>query len=360
MSFMHVNAEYETWLRKQCDVVEADLERKHCRMRRNSFVFLRATYFRWARSIEGVCPGLIDAPAVLAVGDIHVENFGTWRDADGRLVWGVNDFDEAAVMPYTLDLLRLATSVRLTPNLALSSRRTCEAVLFGYEKGLDNRRPTLLDERATWMRSRIACSDSDRERFWRDIEDLRHGSPPALAQEALRFALPGNACIEHFAPRTKGGGSLGRPRYIVVAKWCGGRIVREAKAVVPSAWHWAHRQPGHPSNFLKLAQGRFRAPDPFLALYKDQFVARRLAADSRKIDLGAPEGADLDERLLTAMGADLAAIHGVRDEDTRDIKGDLEKRSADWLYKSAKEAAEWVGRDFDRYVADTAQFDAET
>ena len=28
------------------------------------------------------------------------ENFGTWRDADGRLVWGVNDFDEAAVMPW--------------------------------------------------------------------------------------------------------------------------------------------------------------------------------------------------------------------------------------------------------------------
>ena len=47
---------------------------------------------------------------MLAVGDIHLENFGTWRDADGRLVWGVNDFDEAAEMPYALDLIRLATS----------------------------------------------------------------------------------------------------------------------------------------------------------------------------------------------------------------------------------------------------------
>ena len=34
-------------------------------------------------------------PAVLAVGDLHTENFGTWRDAEGRLIWGINDFDEA-------------------------------------------------------------------------------------------------------------------------------------------------------------------------------------------------------------------------------------------------------------------------
>jgi hypothetical protein len=26
-------------------------------------------------------------PRVLGVGDIHLENFGTWRDAEGRMVW---------------------------------------------------------------------------------------------------------------------------------------------------------------------------------------------------------------------------------------------------------------------------------
>ena len=63
--------------------------------------------------------------AVLAVGDIHLENFGTWRDADGRLVWGVNDFDEAAEMPYVLDLIRLATSAlvaRTAPRRRLLTR----------------------------------------------------------------------------------------------------------------------------------------------------------------------------------------------------------------------------------------------
>ena len=48
----------------------------------------------------------------LGVGDLHVENFGTWRDAESRLVWGINDFDEACCLPYTQDLVRLAASAR--------------------------------------------------------------------------------------------------------------------------------------------------------------------------------------------------------------------------------------------------------
>ena len=71
------------------------------KMADGAFQFLRATYWRWARSIYRVCPDLKERADVLAVGDVHVENFGTWRDAEGRLVWGMNDFDEAARMPYT-------------------------------------------------------------------------------------------------------------------------------------------------------------------------------------------------------------------------------------------------------------------
>jgi len=44
---------------------------------------------------------------VLAVGDLDLENFGTWCDSLGRLAWGINDFDEAFPLPYTHDLVRL-------------------------------------------------------------------------------------------------------------------------------------------------------------------------------------------------------------------------------------------------------------
>lgn len=77
MSFKSDNAAFEAWLREQCSVVEEDLEYKHRRMAKNSFVFLRATFFRWAKQIEALCAELETAPRVLSVGDTHTENFGT-------------------------------------------------------------------------------------------------------------------------------------------------------------------------------------------------------------------------------------------------------------------------------------------
>src|SRR5215471_17987367 len=143
MSFRTDNRAYEAWLGQHCRVVEADLRRKRERMRDDAFSFLRATFFRWANKIETICPELADAPAVLSVGDAHVENFGTWRDAEGRLVWGVNDFDEAAVIAYPFDLVRLATSAALAPRNALGARATATAILRGYRQGLADPTPTL-------------------------------------------------------------------------------------------------------------------------------------------------------------------------------------------------------------------------
>ena len=64
--------------------------------------------------------------------------------------------------------------------------------------------------------------------------------PPRKVARKLAQSLPNQARIVRFCTRVKGGGSLGRPRYVAVATWCGGQIVREAKALVPSAldqWH---------------------------------------------------------------------------------------------------------------------------
>src|SRR6202048_2037760 len=149
MSFRKDNDEYEDWLAEQGDVVKDDIAYKHRRMKKSAFIFLRATYFRWAKKIPTLCPELMDAPLVLSIGDLHLENFGTWRDADGRLVWGVNDFDEAAIMPYPLDLVRLAASIRLAPGLAVSNQAVAEALLRGYRAGLEQPQPALLDEGET-------------------------------------------------------------------------------------------------------------------------------------------------------------------------------------------------------------------
>ncbi|MBV1942779.1 DUF2252 domain-containing protein [Streptomyces sp. BV286] len=61
-------------------------------------------------------------------GDLHAENFGTYMDAQGRLIFNVNDFDEAYVGPFTWDLKRLAASL----------------ALIGYAKALSDEQITAL------------------------------------------------------------------------------------------------------------------------------------------------------------------------------------------------------------------------
>jgi uncharacterized protein (DUF2252 family) len=46
-------------------------------------------------------------------GDLHAENFGTYMDGQGRLIFDVNDFDEAYLGHFAWDLQRLGASVAL-------------------------------------------------------------------------------------------------------------------------------------------------------------------------------------------------------------------------------------------------------
>jgi uncharacterized protein (DUF2252 family) len=55
-------------------------------------------------------------------GDLHAENFGTYMNSSGQLVFNVNDFDEAYVGPFSWDLKRFAASV----------------ALIGYQKALSD------------------------------------------------------------------------------------------------------------------------------------------------------------------------------------------------------------------------------
>ncbi len=352
MSFVEVNAAFETWLRSQCDVVEKDLVAKHEKMAASPFDFLRATYFRWAGTIEAICPNLALTHPVKTVGDLHVENFGTWRDAEGRLVWGINDFDEAAIIPFAFDLVRLATSARLAPRRRVGHREIAQAILEGYRSGLSQPRPTLLDEHETWMRRFVVCSDKKRAKFWTDIGDdpPPNTSIPAEVQRGLIECLPPDAAVERFSTRQAGVGSLGRPRYLVIGAWRGGRVVREAKAYVPSAWYWTHGDADAPSCFAELSKALFRAPDPFLDV-KDGFILRRLAPDARKVEFGYDIDFELHYKLFSAMGFELAALH--RHTNLSDpITADLERLHPDWLHRASKDAAKSVEADHREWTVD--------
>lgn len=342
MSFRDDCEAYEAWLRGQCAVVEDDLKYKYQRMKCNPFVFLRATAFRWARQIGRICPDLAGAPAVLAVVDLHLENYGTWRDAEGRLVWGVNDFDETATAPYVFDLVRLATSARLAPDLRIDRPAIATAILEGYRRGLDDPRPILPDEQESWMRPLVACPERQRAKFWDDMRACPDAVPPAAVADGLRRSLPEGAVLQRFASWRRGSGSLGRPRYLAIAVWRGGHVLREAKALVPSAWDWAQGRAATPGRVAELAAGPFRSPDPCLRV-ADGFIYRRVAADSRKVEYGGD--GDVPAALLSAMGRELGAIHAA-DPALPALRADLAGRPAKWLHDAAKAAAAAVEAEY--------------
>ena len=125
-------------------------------------------------------------------------------------------------------------------------------------------------------------------------------------------------------------------------------MLREAKALVPSAWIFAHGGKSRASHFRKLANGKYRAPDPFLQVH-GKFIFRRIAADSRKIELADIGGSKVTTRILEAMGFDLASIHAAGSADVDALRADLKKRPRGWLNAAAKTAAAAVKRDYEEW-----------
>jgi uncharacterized protein (DUF2252 family) len=84
-------ADFESWLRAQITLRDDHLQAKHDKMAEQLFEFFRATFYRWCERWNDACTEWARAESVVAVGDLHIQNFGSWRDGRGRLIWGVND-----------------------------------------------------------------------------------------------------------------------------------------------------------------------------------------------------------------------------------------------------------------------------
>jgi hypothetical protein len=334
--------QYEEWLRRQIPLIPRDLKQKHKEMGRAAFPFLRSTFFRWAQRFPIVCKSLMSAPEVLGVGDLHVENFGTWRDIEGRLVWGVNDFDEACELPYTSDLVRLAASALLAVpehQLELSNERIAKEVLAGYYDGLTaGGRAFVLAEHHAALREMAVERLKYPEKYWDKLHDLPTlaQKPPSAAMKALRRHCPESKLKLRIVHRAAGLGSLGRRRYAGIAQWRGGTLAREAKELAISAWYWAHPDASGKSpkiRYQQLLDRAVRCPDPFVRV-RGGWIVRRLAPDCSRIELQALPSKKNAAVLLRAMGWEVANIHlGSKGRDA--ILADIDRRGEGWLVESA-------------------------
>jgi len=351
MNIVKATRKYEEWLGLHLQIVDGDLKLKHERMAESEFSFFRATFYRWLQVWDEVCADLRRVPQLLSVGDLHVENFGTWRDTDGRLVWGINDFDEACIYPYTMDLVRLATSALLAARenqLTMKPRDAADAILAGYEHVMaQGGRPFVLGEEHAWLRAIAESKLRDPVVFWQKMDGHPsvRGAVPESAREALEHLLPESGIQYRVARRIAGLGSLGRVRLVAIADWKGGRLAREAKALAPSASHWV--DPSAPREILYgvILRRAVRCPDPYVQL-RGHWIVRRLSPHCSRIELEALATARGECRLLEAMGRETANVHVGTGDKRKAILKDLRKRKANWLVKAAEAMAVHVNNDW--------------
>jgi hypothetical protein len=337
MNIREASGAYEAWLSARIRLIPADLRAKHRAMGDGAFPFLRATFYRWCQLWPALCPDLVGAPTVLAVGDLHLENFGTWRDIEGRLIWGVNDFDEACPMPYTVDLVRLATSAAVAvhgDHLSCTLNHACDALLNGYCETLaTGGRPFVLAEHNRWLRNLALNKLRAPVRFWEKMEAIAplRAPLPSLVKRGLTDDLPEPGLRYVVKHRRAGLGSLGRPRFTLIGHWRGGRIAREAKPLLVSAWYWAKGGVRSERLFYETIAGKAaRVPDPFIQ-FKEHWVIRRLAPDCCRIELSDLPIERDELRLLEAMGRETANIHLGSAKSIAAVRRDLSRKPRNWL-----------------------------
>jgi hypothetical protein len=353
MDIVEATRNYEVWMRGRMAVVRSQLVDKHQQMAKDLVSFLRGTFFRWAQVWPEVCPDLKRGPKVLAVGDLHIASFGTWRDGCGRLVWGVDDFDEAYPLPYSSDLVRLAASASLdakSGELSIRSKTLCDFVLEGYRDGLKaGGCPFVLEEHHKWLR-KLALDRLDvPSDFWKGVARFppSRAPVPKEAEQALRRMIPDDVPFT-IKRRIAGVGSLGHPRFVGVAEWCGGQIAIEAKAAIPSACAWADSSGGGHVYYQRVLDCAKRACDPFVKL-DGKWLMRRLAPDSSPLDIESLIGIRDEERFLRAMAVEAANVHLGSARSPKRILEDLDKRPAKWLRSAVKDMSDVLIKDWKKW-----------
>ena len=308
-SAQKVTVDYEAWLRQQIPVVDDDLESKHSQMKADEFTFFRATYYLWLVRVAEQVPDVLNASPASIVGDLHAENFSTWRADSGDMRWGVNDLDELARGAWLLDPLRLATSAALSPHVDLKAKDIANLVLEGYASASGGPSPRLSDAQHL---AALVPKFKDSDAFFHklatgavttDVEaDVQHAAADTVA----------GAWSPTWHVRRAGAGSLGHRRVAGVGRVASGWAAREAKQLDPGTAAWAQsyssRLPVPAPDLYPGVARAVRASRTSVRVHGWQL--RALAPDEVRVELSGLADADVT-LVLTSMAAAMAAVHGV-------------------------------------------------
>lgn len=255
-------------------------------LRANPLSFLRGTAFLFWDD----WPGLSDAdegPAAWACGDLHAENFGSFKGLNRLVYFDINDFDEACLAPASWDVARLLTSLRVAARWqrrgAADEQAWVEQTLHHYHAALAQGHPLWI-ERATARGAVRRLLKQVRQRRSRDFVptravlgrqphlriDGRHALPlvaesrdavaaavTAWLQARLDYRAGPKPPVLDVARRVAGNGSLGVERYVVLAHRPDERLMLiDVKAPVPAsaAAQSPYVQPAWPSEAQRVVR----------------------------------------------------------------------------------------------------------
>ena len=299
------------------------LAMKFANLRKSPFVFLRGTcHLFYARLPEAQMR--VKAPVVWCCGDLHLENFGSFK-GDNRLVYfDINDFDESALAPASWDLVRFLTSVLLAADDlkadAAEARKLCDAFVRSYSAALAAGSPRwierdtaggLIEEllRSLEGRTRVRHLNerTERKQGQRKIRcDGKRALPVDAAERRRVEKMIGTHAraqgkpeffeVLDVAHRIAGTGSLGLERYVVLVEGKGSpnaNYLLDLKEAVPSSLvpHLKTEQPTWPTQAHRIVAVQQRvqaAPMAFLHSIekrKTSYVLRGLQPSEDRVAL---------------------------------------------------------------------------
>ena len=325
-----LTAEYERWLGGRIPLVADDLRAKHEALAGPVLRFLRGTYYLWLVRTAELLPHLHTTVPVPAVGDLHVENFGTWRDAHGVRRWGVNDLDELTPGSAELDLVRVATSAVLAPDVALPPGRLCAVLLDGWHTARPGTAVAVDD--APHLPALVPVR-RDADAYY---AALAAGAPVDPPPPRVRDAAVGSGpptWHPTWHRRRAGTGSLGHPRLVAVGPDADGAPhAREVKLLGPPTAAWLGRPVPGGGLYDRVVDA---LSGPYPGGRVDGWQLRRLAPDVVRVELSGLRAHDC-ERVVRSMAYAAADVHGADPDAFAAARAQCARRADGWLHDAVE------------------------
>ncbi|QTB27323.1 DUF2252 family protein [Lysinibacillus sphaericus] len=110
-----LNTIFEEFDVQRMKLTEAQRLEKYQKMLESPFRFFRGSAYLFYFDMTKIS-SIFHTPTLKPTwiqGDMHMDNFGTFQNEDGTIVFDVNDFDEGYVGSYLYDIIRMSVSIAL-------------------------------------------------------------------------------------------------------------------------------------------------------------------------------------------------------------------------------------------------------